>query len=26
VGNAAAFVGRDGLEFLDLNGAACWRL
>jgi len=26
VGSLAAFVGRDGLEFLDLNGASCWRL
>jgi len=26
LGNGAAFVGRDGLEFFDLKGASCWRI
>jgi hypothetical protein len=25
IGDAAAFVGRDGLDFFDLNGATCLR-
>jgi len=26
IGSTAAFVARDGLEFVDLNNASCWGL